>query len=443
MAKKKKGYQEYSKYRKSKVLTENLDLKDYDFKSYAEEFQKLLNKKFLIKLNNGQMIDLVFQEGNFYHLLGFHKFKKTLFYTLIKNESISYNATDFYKDVLDANITFSSCNYDKIPFPQKIDVSDYVLFSEHEQTSDVKDVLMRRFPYFSYENIIKLLCSTVVIDFEQDQHEGDINASKIFFYYLDVTQRNLNLFLNNNEDDDGFYSTSFFLENTRDYYKTKRDGTLMGVQDVLCLYMMDVVSHSEIEFNVDWNIVSKYVLALNDFPAYYEMKKFYNKKNVTLDYIKKQCEELQIKMEELDNELQVLEVEYKIESLIEMYQRSTTVEEKEVFQLELMNYNVDVEAVIVDLQTLKKKNRKLSSSIKDKTLQRKRFAQKIAKTQNAFSEIRLLDIMKMKEVYIPLIENSVHWKNEFWEFLEDNYDVLNNQYTPRRIKEFYQIWKNR
>ena len=148
-------------------------------------------------------------------------------------------------------------------------------------------------------------------------------------------------------------------------------------------------------------------------------------------------------MEELDNELQVLEVEYKIESLIEMYQRSTTVEEKEVFQLELMNYNVDVEAVIVDLQTLKKKNRKLSSSIKDKTLQRKRFAQKIAKTQNAFSEIRLLDIMKMKEVYIPLIENSVHWKNEFWEFLEDNYDVLNNQYTPRRIKEFYQIWKNR
>lgn len=439
MAKNKKGYQEYLNYRKAKGLPQSLDVADYDFKGLAEEFQKLLKKRFLIKLSDGNTIDLVFREGNFYHLLGFHKFKKTLFYTLIKNETISYSATDFYKDVLESNITFASCNYDKISFPENIDVNEYVFFSEHEQTGEVKDILMRRFPYFSYENIIKLLSSKVAINFEKDSHEGDINASKIFFYYLDITQRNLNLFLNN--DDNGFYSTSFFLENTRDYYKTKTDGTPMELQDVLSLYIIDMESHSEIDFRVDWNIVTDYVLGLDAFSAYYEMKKFYNNKDITLNYIKEQYKELQAKRTELDNDLQILEVEYEIESLKEKYMKSTIEDAKESIQLELMDYNIDVDEDMMDLPTVKKKLKNLNSIKREATVKRKRLDKKISKIQNAFLEIRLLDIRKIKEVYIPLIENSMYWKNEFWEFLEDNYDVLNEQYTPRRIKELYQSWK--
>lgn len=103
MAKKKKGYRELKKYRIANGDTNEFVV---DFKKYADEFTKLLKKKYCFILGNGQKFFLKLEEGNFYHLLGFHKFTKTIFVQMIEQDAYSYNATNFYNDVMNENIKF-------------------------------------------------------------------------------------------------------------------------------------------------------------------------------------------------------------------------------------------------------------------------------------------------------------------------------------------------
>ena len=65
-----------------------------------------MKKKYYFILVNGQKFFLKFEEGNFYHLLGFHKFTKTIFVQMIELDAYSYNATNFYNDVMNENIKF-------------------------------------------------------------------------------------------------------------------------------------------------------------------------------------------------------------------------------------------------------------------------------------------------------------------------------------------------
>ena len=50
MAKKKKGYQDYKKYRKNQGRSEKLSEEDIDFCYLAKEYSKLLGKKYHVIL---------------------------------------------------------------------------------------------------------------------------------------------------------------------------------------------------------------------------------------------------------------------------------------------------------------------------------------------------------------------------------------------------------
>lgn len=440
MAKKKKtrkGYSELDEYKKSLGVTEESSVPN--FKQLAEEFQKLLNKRYIAKLNNGQIIKFTFQEGNFYHLLGFHKFKKTIFEAMIKDMTIDYTPSDFYKDVQDGNIKYSNIDTSKIKISSKMKVSDYQKYDEHERTSEIKDVLNRRFPYFTYENIISILRNKVVINFEKDLHSGEIRADKIFFCFLDITQRNLNLFLDSKDGE--YFTTSFFLENIKDSYKKKIDGTDMEMLDVLSMYIVDEEKHSEIEFYVNWSSVTSYVLDNGEYPEYWDMKKMYNKKDITVSFIKEQLDKLLHKLNEEENKLELIDQERTLKETIMNYIKAETKEEKEIFQLKLMDYDIDIENEDYDEEFLDKEIKRLISDMKEIKELSKRIQKKILKTKEAIPKIQNYEIQKIKEVYQPLIEKSEFWNSDFWVFLSEKYDLFNMVVSPREVKSYYEDWK--
>jgi len=181
MAKKKKGYQELKRYRKTNG---NKDEIVVDLKKYADEFTKLLKKRYHFILSNGQKISLKFEEGNFYHLLGFHKFTKTVFVQMITQDVYNYNATDFYNDVLNENIKFDWWNKEKVTVPSNLlDAGYYSNFIDQKDDSEVKDVINRRFPYFTYDNVIEIFSNKVVIDYNIEESESNIQADKIFLFF--------------------------------------------------------------------------------------------------------------------------------------------------------------------------------------------------------------------------------------------------------------------
>lgn len=187
MAKKKKGYQELKRYR---VANGNTDEFIVDLKEIADEFKKLLKKRYYFLLSNGQKISLKFEEGNFYHLLGFHKFTKTVFVQMISQDTYSYNATDFYNDVLNEHIKFDWWDEKKVTVPQNLLNAGYCSnFIDQKNDSEVKDVINRRFPYFTYDNLIKIFSNKVVIDYNMEESESDVQADKIFlFFYQKQTE---------------------------------------------------------------------------------------------------------------------------------------------------------------------------------------------------------------------------------------------------------------
>lgn len=144
MAKNKKGYQELKRYR---MTSGNTDEFIINLKKYADEFTKLLKKRYYFILSNGQKISLKFEEGNFYHLLGFHKFTKTVFAQMISQDTYSYNATDFYKDVLNENIKFDWWDENKVTVPQNLlNAGYYRNFIDQKDDSEMKKI-------FNKENI--------------------------------------------------------------------------------------------------------------------------------------------------------------------------------------------------------------------------------------------------------------------------------------------------
>ena len=55
-------------------------------------------------------------------------------------------------------------------------------------------------------------------------------------------------------------------------------------------------------------------------------------------------------------------------------------------------------------------------------------------------EVHRLDIQKMRSVYVPLIENSDKWENEFWSYALKKGDCFQKTISPQKIKEMYFEW---
>lgn len=435
MAKKKKGYQELKKYRTANGYTDELTV---DLKKYADEFSKLLKKIYHFILSNEQKISLKFEEGNFYHLLGFHKFTKTVFVQMISQDTYNYNATDFYNDVLNEYIKFDWWNEEKVAVPKNLlDAGYYSNFIDQKNDREVKDVINRRFPYFTYDNLIKIFTNKVVIDYNRDESESDVQADKIFFVFLSETNRNLNLCINGEKDE--YFPTTFFLENTKDWFKYKKDGELSDILDILGAYVEDTDYNKTILFKMNWRCIRTKILEENNIEFYGEMKKLFNKENITSFYMRQQILELQMKisqqtreMDELNDKIAICDL--KVRYLDDSFDQDVV--------LGLMDFGIDVENERLSKAEIVKEKKQLYKELSTKGELNKKHEKKIKKIQNAMLSIQQLDILMVKYVYNRFIDNSVFWSNSFWDFFIGKYNWIESDIEPVEMKKIYKDWKN-
>lgn len=433
MAKKKKGYQELQKYRVAKGDTEEFIV---DLKKYADEYAKLLKKRYSFVLSNGQKISLKFEEGNFYHLLGFHKFTKTVFAQMISQDTYSYNATDFYNDVLNENIKFDWWNEEKVPVPQNLLKAGYFAnFIDQENESEAKNVINRRFPYFTYDNVMEMFNGKVVIDYNAEDSESDVQADKIFFVFLSEAGRNLNLCTDGGAN--GYFPTTFFLENKRDWFKYKKDGTLSNVLDILGVFVEDMESGEAIWFKINWRCVRTTILNKNEIESYGEMKKLFNKEDITLFYMKQQITVLQgiisqqaVEMTEIDKKIRILNLETRY--LGDTHDQDTV--------LELMDFGIDVEAENLNKAGIMKERKSLQKKLSMQKEISKKHEKKIRKIQSAMLSIQQLDILMVKSVYNQFVNNSAYWREPFWGYFVDEYNWIELNIKPAALKKIYRDW---
>lgn len=118
-------------------------------------------------------MDFQFKKENFYHLLGFHKLtdvtvvrmvethqmKRETFFEYVLSGRIGLDKTD--KNIVDSDIIVNICDTKK--------------------KSDLGEIKANRFAVFSEKNILELLLSDPVIDFEDSDCDTLIDADKIFF----------------------------------------------------------------------------------------------------------------------------------------------------------------------------------------------------------------------------------------------------------------------
>lgn len=230
-----------------------------DIQQLAKEYQKLQKNKYVFGVENGEIIELNFTDRDFYHLLGFQKYKEDV--TIVKMiEDRAYHKDKFYKNVLNGKITFEDI---KIPIRN---IESYtqdgkiIHFNEAKISDKVKLVLENRFPYFSYGNIRMLMSSNLVVLYDKSKAEqwNKVDADKIFFQLLSVENKNLNFFIKKAENKKGDCPVSFFLEKDKNSYITTRRQCIEREQTKAQITFRAVINLelTEIEeFEVDWNKV--------------------------------------------------------------------------------------------------------------------------------------------------------------------------------------------
>lgn len=175
----KKKYEKVATSKKKKV--------SYNLQDLAKEYEKLLNKKFCYILQEKKVIEFQFKRENFYHLLGFHKLGDVSVVKMI--ESSQMKKEDFYFHILYGDITLDTTNTGLVNDTNIVNIADT------ERTSMLGEIKANRFAYFSEQNILDLLSSDPVIDFEKSECDTLINADKIFFKFNQKKKRNLDLFI--------------------------------------------------------------------------------------------------------------------------------------------------------------------------------------------------------------------------------------------------------
>ncbi len=189
-----------------------------DIQKLAQEYEKLEENKYFFGIENGEHIELRFLAENFYHLLGFQKYEEATIVKMIEDRA--YYKDKFYKNVLSKELSFDSR---KITFKNELTYLDegrYIHFSDVKETDGTKMVVNNRFPYFSYDNIMKLFNSELIVlyDKEKGNSWNKIEAEKIFFKFMTPENRNLNLFIKHSESSGCEAPVSFFLEEVLNSY---------------------------------------------------------------------------------------------------------------------------------------------------------------------------------------------------------------------------------
>ena len=212
----------------------------------ANEYESLLNKRFKYVFENNVSFAFQFQPRNFYHLLGFHKLSDSTVEQMLLNNI--FNREDFFKYVKEGRI-----GLDYIDASVLNGFTDCVVnFNDTHHQSKLNDIKRNRFEYFKASFLQELLLSKIIIDFNPEDCDSDIQAEKLFFKMIEAENRNLNLFIGKNEEQNYFYPATFFLETRKDRYKQNVDTTEQIQLKLLSREIVDLTSNQTVDFYVNW-----------------------------------------------------------------------------------------------------------------------------------------------------------------------------------------------
>lgn len=406
----------------------------------AKEYKKLQKYKYIFGLETGEKIELQFSDRDFYHLLGFQKFKNDV--TIVKMiEDQAYYKDNFYRNVLGGYIT-----YDKITIPIK-NIETYfqngkvVHFDEATVNDSVKLVIENRFPYFTYDNIRMLMSSDIIVLYDKSKANpwNKIDADKIFFQLLAKEGKNLNFFIKKSENTEQECPVSFFLEKEKDAYITTRHDCEQREQAKAEITFRAVIrkeTQNIEEFQVDWDKV-RFFYSKNNLIEYKAHKKLaeYFPYGTLIDHnaAHKIYNEKVKERDELIKELNKVQKDLDLIMQYEHYVSEVEEEKKLEVALEILDkYGINVEEVVLDLNT-----KQLSD---EETLLKGRLSKcnrNIKKIEKQIPVIYELEKQEIVYVYKNFIANIEKYNDTFFCSLIDVYDVMHKSFSPKEIEKYF------
>lgn len=413
-------YLQYAKSR-SKVQ-QNIDLQQITL-----EYDKLLNKKFCYLFSGGIRIEFQFKMENFYHLLGFHKLTDVTAVRMV--EAFKLKKEDFFKLIKAGKITMTTTDEKIIgEFSEEI-----VNIQDTKRKSDFGEIKAHRLLMFSEKNILELLLSDPVIDFDSDECNTVIDADKIFFKLITGVLRHLNLFIGYDTEEKNHYVSTFFLENEADKFLLKKSGEPQTQLKILTREVYDTTRNEMIDFYVKWENVREEFVQEPCYRGQNRLKTWINSKHISSSQVVREIVELKEIIEQYKQEVEELTRKYAIAVLVSQL---SVEEKKEDAQLQLMEYDIDAERedVLVEYHTMdisQIKNDKLRMEAKLSAVENK-----LQKYEKYLPEIVELEKKEVVLVYQPYMAEQAIEDTLIVKLLEDN-DVFGNIVSPSKFKEWY------
>lgn len=337
----------------------------------------------------------------------------------------------FFKEVQNENITYSKSEVDKI---DKFIDKNIIHFCDAKRTAEVNRVLTDRIPYFSYEQIMDLFKSDLVILYDPDKglDNCSVDADKIFFKLIKPEYKNLYLFIK----DDAESPISFFRECRPNLYIKTKKGEKEKEQKKATIIYKSVWNKKQnliTEFNVNWEKVRFYYSRnkSNNYKAQMNVEKYFEKgtavhstdvnlRIIENDQKKQKCILLLKKYELIYNYISNPDSDIAIESAIIL--------------LEKYMIDIEKEAASIDIKELQRKINKNKNDISHFNNENKR----LTKFLPMLFELEKEEIICVYHNYFEKIKDM---NDSFFEQLIDAYRVFENMYLPNQIKQFYKNLK--
>ena len=360
-----------------------------DIRHIAQEYYKLIGKQYIIGIGNGEEIRLSFKREDFYHLIGFPKFKDASIVRMI--EDSAYNKRQFFQDVLNGKISFDETKISIKNMEKYYVDGKWKELNEVEIDRNVSLVLNNRMSYFSYDNMDLLIKGDLIALFDKNKAEDwrKIDAEKIFFRLLENEKKNLNFFIRKENSGNRDCPISFFLEENKNEYLYNRNGKLIQ-QKVQVTYR-----------------------SINN-----------NEK----------------KLDKIISELNRLEETFKYKLMVQKYNNCVVADEKENYAIQIvMEYNIDIEKENIsineeEVQELEKEIKKHKQEI---TILKKR----LKKCRKFMPDIKKMEMKEIVYIYSNFIPQIKKYEQEFITFLIYNKKIREEIILPREVHKIYVEWK--
>lgn len=410
-----------------------------NFKDLAEEYAELMKFKYIFVLDDFEDVEFRFWESGFYHLLGFHKIKDTTIVEIIDGKKM-ISKKEFFRNVANGNINYDYLDLDSILGQSSKESAehkgiDFENIRSYKNTvgykSELGKVINNRWLCFSKERILKIFGRRVVLNFENGDYSTLIEADRVFFQFLKDKKRHINLFVKYNSEDAMFHPVTFFLEDRKDDFLVKEDGTRQKKINILVKRITDIHTNKDVEVEIIWSNVRE---ALKDEPEYIAQSDLYSvfsNYHIKSGDLVEKIEAVRPRVPKIpDIYTRYDDKEFAL-NCIEQYERYLTVETKEEKE-ELEIFFMELEECI-DIES-KETHAQFQGDFSKKAL--KLYGQ-ITRYEKMLPLLRQLEIKEVKYLYSKFF-NTTTWSDNTVRDLIEVHDCFDNNIPLTEVEQIVQ-----